>query len=201
MVNLKSSLGTLLAILALSGGVNAEENSQQNSQDIIEPALSRQTVDVDMSSNDFEVGIFGGGLNVDGDTRYVDSTTNAVVGARIGYHFTENLFIEASYSVTNHDRELTLYNAVLGYNFLQDTYVTNNYDMKTSLFFVLGAGITDYDGLDDNETGVFGAGYRIMFNDSFSMRFDVRGYVHEQYGAEDEYSFNTDMTLGFAYFF
>nr|WP_248289580.1 hypothetical protein [Thalassotalea sp. Y01] len=123
------------------------------------------------------------------------------VGARFGYHFTQNWFIEASYSLSQHDREVTIYNAVVGYNFHQDTYLTSTFDLKTSLFFVLGAGMTDYDGLGDNETGVAGAGYRVMFNDAFSMRFDVRGYVHEQYGAEDEYSFNTEATLGFAYFF
>ncbi|MDN3652676.1 hypothetical protein QWY77_07855 [Thalassotalea ponticola] len=201
MVTVKSSVSTLFTLLALTGVANAEQTSSpSNSNDIVEPVLQRQAATLDMHSRDWEIGVFGGLATIDSDGVSAPSTTHAAIGVRGAYHFTDNIFIEGSYSVTGHSQQVTFINGVLGYNFHQDTFITRDYGMKTSLFFVAGAGLTDYENYVENKTLVGGAGYRVVLNDAFSVRIDLRGHLHKQHGGGD-FSISPEATLGLAFSF
>ncbi|WOH38955.1 hypothetical protein RI844_06975 [Thalassotalea fonticola] len=192
MVNVKRNVCLLAGLLAIGSFAQAEEIEESG---IIEPVISRQAVDVDIHASDWEIGVFAGAANMD------QGTTNAVAGARFGYHLNENFFAEASYTLSNHDNEVSFMNVVLGYNFHQSTFVTSDYTAKTSIFFVAGGGRTDFDGVAELNTIVGGAGYRVMLNDSFSLRFDLRGHIHHQVETDEEWAVDAEANAGLSYFF
>ncbi len=192
MVNVITKVCLLTVILAFSQGVIAA--SQGSEADMIEPVIARQAIEVDLHSADWEIGVFAGGVNLDG------GTNNAVTGGRFAYHFNENFFAELSYSVTDHSVEVKYFNGVLGYNVHQITFIASTLSAKSSIFFVAGVGEIEME--DSNINGmVAGAGYRLMMNDSFSLRFDLRGHVHHEFGNDDEWVVDTEATAGVAYFF
>ena len=88
-------------------------------REIKEPAIDRE---------DFEVGVFGGIMNIE------DFGSDASYGVKLAYHVTEGFFVEATAGQTDasltsfevlsggallfEDRTLTYYNLNLGYNML-----------------------------------------------------------------------------------
>ncbi|KGJ97145.1 hypothetical protein [Thalassotalea sp. ND16A] len=192
MVNVKSKVCLLAAMLAFSqGGVAATQGSET---DIIEPVIARQAIDVDLHSADWEIGVFAGAVNLD------TGSSNAVTGGRFAYHLNENFFAELSYSETNHTPAVKYFNGVLGYNVHQNTFIASNLSAKSSIFFVAGIGDIEIEGSSLNSV-VAGAGYRLMITDSFSLRFDLRGHVHHEFGNDDEWAIDTEANAGVAYFF
>ncbi|WP_068546685.1 hypothetical protein [Thalassotalea crassostreae] len=179
----------LLVGLMACGTAMAEQS------DLIEPIIETQSTNVDIHSADWEIGIFGGAANLDG------GTTHGVFGARLAYHLTENFFAEASYSVTGHEPEVKYLDGVLGYNFHSQLFVSSDYRFNTSLFFVGGGGYTELENGSEFKTIVGGAGYRVMLDDKFSMRFDLRGHLHHQLDNDEEWALDAVATLGMAYYF
>lgn len=198
VVNVKRGIFILAGLLAFSCVSFAQEQSVNS--DIIEPSLSRDVINVDIHSANWEITLFGGLVNI--DQNLPGGSTNGIAGTRFAYHLNENFFVEASYALSFHDIEFTYYDAVIGYNFHQDTFLTSDVTAKTALFFVLGAGVTSIDGdADDEGTLVAGAGYRVMFTDNFSMRLDLRGHAHSEFYSDDDKAVDMEATLGLSYFF
>ncbi len=152
----------------------------------------RREVDVDeLDSEDFEIGAFGGVMNIE------DFGSDTVTGIRAAYHVTEDFFVEGIYGqttmgqtsfellsggaplLTDEERELTYYNVSVGWNiFPGEAFVGGRWAFKGSLYVVAGAGSTEFGG-DDIFTINAGVGYRFIATDWLAFHVDVRDHFFE----------------------
>ena len=188
---------------------------EENSTQVIQPAILRRKIEVDrIDTEDFEVGAYVGILSTE------DFGANTVMGVRVAYHITENIFTEAAYGIsdtsetsyerlsggakllTPEDRRLTYYNISLGYNLLPgEAYLSDGMAFNTSLYIIGGAGITQFAG-DNRFTVNFGAGYRFLASDWLAIHADVRDHIFEidLLGVKKTTN-NLEMHMGFTVFF
>lgn len=168
-----------------------------NVASVIEPVIQRDTVELDIPSRDFEVGIVGGLMSADGYTVALGA------GGKLGYHFNNHWFTEASLFKTNNiaaEGGITVADLVGGYNLYQDTYLSSNFRAQSSIYMVVGAGITQFK--ESNlKTIVGGVGYRIMLSDNISARAEVRGNLHKDFDDSSIWALDTQATLGLGYYF
>ncbi len=152
----------------------------------------RREVDVDeLDSEDFEIGAFGGVMNIE------DFGSDTVTGIRAAYHVTEDFFVEGVYGqttmgqtsfellsggaplLTDEERDLTYYNVSLGWNiFPGEAFVGGRWAFKGSLYVIAGAGSTEFGG-DDIFTINAGVGYRFIATDWLAFHVDVRDHFFE----------------------
>jgi len=150
----------------------------------------RREVRVDrLDSENFELGAFAGMLNVE------DFGTNFVYGVKATYHVSESLFVEANYArsrlgqtsfellsggaqlLTDAQRDLTYYNMSVGYAlFPGESFVGSKWAFKSSLYFVVGAGSTDFGG-DQRFTVNGGLGYELYLTDWLALNVAARDHV------------------------
>ena len=182
-----SILMCLIALPALSAQPSALE---------LEPLLvrepERRDVEIDeLDSEDFEVGVFGGIMNVE------DFGSDSVAGLRVAYHITEDFFVEGAYGkttlgetsferlsggsplLTDAERDMTYYDVSVGWNlFPGESFVASRWAFKGGLYLIAGAGSTDFGG-DDHFTLNAGVGYRLIATDWMALRIDVRDHYFE----------------------
>jgi opacity protein-like surface antigen len=165
-----------------------------NTASVLEPVIERDAVALDMRSRDFEVAIVGGLINPDGFIGELGA------GVKLGYHFYNNWFTEASLFQTDSvDNKMTITDLVLGYNLYQDTYINSDFRAQSSIYVIGGAGFTRFQ--DKNwETVVGGAGYRMMLSDNFSIRSEFRGNLHRDFNLSG-WALDMQATLGLGYYF
>ncbi|WP_394172415.1 outer membrane beta-barrel domain-containing protein [Thalassotalea litorea] len=174
----------------------AEEDVEQT---VIDPVIGQPTIE--MHSKDFELTGLLGLANVE------HVSTNGLFGVRFAYHLTENIFAEASYSVTGHGNSVTYYDAVMGYQFPGQLFLSQNYRYNTATYLVFGGGKSDFESANDYNGGnyntvVGGGGYRVMLTDDFNIRFDLRGHVHHQLKHDtDAWAIDIEAAVGLGYYF
>lgn len=208
----------LIAPLAL-GGLAPFAHAAQPADLELEPLIvrepDRRDVDVDaIDSEDWELGVYGGILNVE------DFGSNSVVGARLAYHVTEDLFVEGVYAssklgetsferlsggaqiLTDDERDMTYYNVSVGYNlFPGESFLSRRWAFKGGLYFIAGAGSTEFGG-DDRFTINGGFGYRLIATDWLALRLDVRDHVFKSdLLGTSETRHNVELTGGLTLFF
>lgn len=152
----------------------------------------RRDVDVDaLDSENFEIGAYGGIMQIE------DFGSDTVVGVRAAYHVTEDFFVEGTYGqttlgqtsfellsggsplLTDEERDLTYYNVSIGWNvFPGESFIGGNWAFKGGLYFVAGAGSTEFGG-DDLFTINAGFGYRLIATDWLALHMDVRDHYFE----------------------
>src|SRR5919198_5091413 len=84
----------LVALSAFSSSVCAADEPQERSanEQVVEPQVARRPIKLPkFPSNDIEVGAFVGTLATE------NFGSSLVYGARLGYHITEDIFVEAAY--------------------------------------------------------------------------------------------------------
>src|SRR4029453_83932 len=148
-------------------------NEPANPQ-VIEPAVPRRDVRVPkIPSNDIIVGAYLGTYSSE------DFGASFVYGLRVGYHITEDFFVEGVYGTTKVSDEnfrqilpggvfpqkeetLSYYNLSVGYNILPgEAFFGSKYAMAQALYLIAGVGSTTF--LDQrNHTINFGLGYRVF---------------------------------------
>jgi outer membrane beta-barrel protein len=175
----------------------------------------RREIEVDeIDSENFEVGAYGGILNVQ------DFGSNPVYGVRAAYHITEDFFLEGLYGrselgetsfeqlsgnvqlLTDDERQFSYYNLSVGYNVLPgEAFIGRKYAFRGGLYLVAGAGSSDFAG-DERFTVSGGFGYRLAATDWLSLRVDVRDYVFKSdLLGSDETLHNLEFTGGLTLFF
>jgi outer membrane beta-barrel protein len=175
----------------------------------------RRPVDVDaLDSEDFEIGVFSGMMNVE------DFGSDSVTGVRVAYHVTEDFFVEAMYGrttlgetsferlsggsplLTEEERDMTYYNVSVGWNmFPGESFVASRWAFKGGLYLVAGAGSTEFGG-DDLFTINAGAGYRFIATDWLALHLDVRDHFFESdLLGEMEGKHNIEFSGGLTIFF
>jgi len=204
------------AALALAGStaittaVAAEDVPEQ----VVRPEIERREVhEADIDSEDFEIGLFGGVMNVE------DFGTNFVYGARAAYHVTEYIFLEGAYGRTStdktsaerifgvqvlnkDDRDLDYYNLSFGFNILPgEGFVGSKWAFTSDFYLIGGVGSTSFGG-DDAFTWNVGFGYKVLANDWLALRVDARDHVFDvDILGESQTNHNLEFTGGLSIFF
>jgi outer membrane beta-barrel protein len=211
----------LLTGVVLAGYAGAEASAQESATakpetpQVVEPEVKRRDIGrPDIDTENFEAGAFVGTLSIE------DFGSSFVYGASFAYHFTEDLFAQAtigsaeagrtSYEdlsgsvelLTDDERQLTYYDLSLGWNALPgESFLGGKRAMPSALYLTLGAGSTRFGG-DDFFTVAFGAGYRVLVNDWLAVHFDARDLIFESdLLGESKVTQNLQFTLGFTAFF
>jgi len=186
----------------------------QEPEQVVRPELERREIqEPDIDTEDFEIGGFAGVMSVE------DFGTNLVYGARLAYHVTEDVFVEASYGRTetdetsaerfggfqileDNDRTLDYYNLSFGFNLLPgESFVGSRWAFSTDFFLIGGVGSTSFAG-DDLFTWNLGFGYRLLANDWLAVRVDARDHVFDlDLLGESRTTHNLEFTAGLSIFF
>jgi len=187
---------------------------QPANDQVIEPQVERRPVKVPhIPSNNFEVGIFGGAYDTE------NFGTNAVGGARLGYHITEDVFVEAVYGQTKvsdatfrlflpggifptQEQILRYYELDAGYNILPgEIFIGRTHAKVSAVYVVAGLGSTKFDG-QSNETVDFGLGMRVFLADWVSLQCDMLDHVFSMdiLGTRKDMQ-NIELTTGVTFFF
>ncbi|MET0108137.1 MAG: outer membrane beta-barrel domain-containing protein [Candidatus Thiodiazotropha sp.] len=205
----------LTALLALPC-IAAEPIGEGLREDLlIEPEIARrEIVEPEIDSEDFEIGIYAGLMNIE------DFGTSGVFGARFAYHLTESIFVEAAIGTTeaketsfeqlggdvqllaDDDRDFTYYNLSAGYNLLPgEVFLGGKYAYNSQFYLIAGIGSTRFAG-DDEFTVNVGAGYRLLINDWLTLHLDVRDHMFESdLLGETKTIHNFELHGGLTYFF
>jgi outer membrane beta-barrel protein len=166
----------LLSGVALAGLAGASASAQEaaaapETPQVVEPQVERREVQrPEIDTENFEAGAFIGTISIE------DFGSSFTYGARIAYHFTEDVFAEAtigtadagrtSYEdlsgsvdlLTDSERTFTSYDLAVGWNALPgEAFFGGRRAMPSALYLTLGAGSTRFAG-DDHFTVTLGAG-------------------------------------------
>jgi outer membrane beta-barrel protein len=199
--------------LSAMGAVVSSAYAQEPEQ-VVRPELERREIkEADIDTEDFEIGAFAGVMSVE------DFGTNFVYGARLGYHVTEYVFVEASYGRTDtdetsaerfggfqilqdSDRTLDYYNLSFGFNLLPgESFVGSRWAFTSDFYLIGGVGSTSFAG-DDLFTWNIGFGYRVLLNDWLALRADARDHVFDlDLLGESNTTHNLEFTGGLSIFF
>jgi len=182
---------------------------------VVEPKVERREIKrPGIDTENFEAGVFAGTISIE------DFGSSFVWGARLAYHFTEDLFAEArigtaeagrtSYEdlsgsvdlLDDDDRQLTYYDLSAGWNLLPgEAFLGGRRAMPQALYLTLGAGSTRFAG-DDHFSVAVGAGYRLLVNDWIAVHATARDLVFEtDLLGSTKTTHNLEFSLGLTAFF
>jgi outer membrane beta-barrel protein len=187
--------------------------STANEQVII-PKIEQHKVPLPrIPSKDIEIGLFGG---VYGTQNFGSS---AVGGLRLGYHITEDIFVEGAYGQTtvsdeafrqvlpggifpNQTETLRYYNVSVGYNVLPGEVFIGSRNAKASaLYLIGGVGSTDF-AEQKKQTFNLGFGMRVLLAERVSVRIDARDHFFSlDLLGKPQNTQNLELTAGVSYFF
>ena len=193
----------------------AAQSDEEDSTDLIEPQIERVEFDESqIDAYDFEFAIYGGVLAIE------DFDTNEVYGLKLGYHVSEDFFVQGSYGqsdtgetsyekltggaqlLSDSEREVEYYLIAIGFNLLPgEAFLTDSTTLNTVLYISGGMGVTEFAG-DDRSTIALAVGYRTIFFDGFSVDVEMRDLIWDMdiFG-EDETTHNIELTVALNIFF
>jgi outer membrane beta-barrel protein len=191
------------------------QSDEEEQTNLIEPQIERTEFDESLiDAEDFEIAAYTGYLAI------ADFETNIVIGVKLGYHVSEDFFVQASYGtsetgktsfeklsggaplLTADERSLEYYLVTLGFNlFPGEAFVTDSTTFNTVFYLSAGVGTTTFAG-DDRFTIVYGVGHRTLFADSFSLDIEMRDLIFQQdlFG-DEETTNNLEFTVALNLFF
>jgi outer membrane beta-barrel protein len=205
-----------LATLALlgNGSAFAQQTSRPDSNQVVVPEVERRDIKLPkFPSKDIAVGLFAGTY----------ATQNfgaaAVFGGRLGYHITEDWFVEGTLgqsTVTdeafrqvlpggifvNPEEKLSYYNVSAGYNLLPgEAFPTAKRAKATAIYLIAGIGSTKFND-QRSQTVNFGLGGRLLLTDRAAVQFDMRDHVFSlDLLGKRQSTHNLELTGGFTYYF
>ncbi|MEO8806522.1 MAG: outer membrane beta-barrel domain-containing protein [Burkholderiaceae bacterium] len=197
MRNNKSATLALLAAFAsvfaaLPLAANAQEQKADQkapNEQVIVPEVDRRPIKLPkFPSNDFELGTYVG--------TYATKNfgTSLVYGVRLGYHITEDVFVQAVYGQTkvsdesfrqilpggifvNPTEKLTYYNVSAGLNVLPgEVFFLKNRAFPSSLYIIGGIGSTNFNA-QRRQTFNLGFGAKVYLKDWVSLQVDMRDHI------------------------
>ena len=185
-----------------------------NAPRVVDPTVERRKITVPrIRSANVELGVDYGALSIE------DFGTNPSYGATLGYHVTEDFFLQAEYGrtkagrtsfetlgqfqlLTPAERHFTYYDLSLGYNFLPGEAFLGRGIALSSAFYVIG-GIGGVDFAGDQKFAVnFGAGFRVLPSDWLAVHITVqdRAFQSDLLGTT-KLTNNIEMRIGTTVFF
>jgi outer membrane beta-barrel protein len=205
----------LVMMPATELAAQSEEIDEDENTNLIEPQIERVEFDESqIDSYDFELAIYVGVLALE------NFDTNEVVGLKIGYHVTEDFFVQGSYGksesgetsferlsggaplLSDDERDVEYYIFSIGFNLLPgEAFLTDSTTLNTVLYISGGMGVTEFAG-DDRSTIALAVGYRTIFIDGFSVDVEMRDLIFDiDIFGEDETTHNLELTLSLNLFF
>ncbi len=180
----------------------------------LEPQVARQNISVPrIDARDIEIGAYAGVLHLE------HFGSHPVFGARLGYHLTEDFFLEANLGFSEASDEAFAHNGgfgvfggrtedleylhvSLGFNALPgEVFVGRGRALTSALFFSAGVGNTRFAD-DDYFTFNLGVGFRVLPTDWLTLRLDVREHVFEtDILGESEWTYNLELNIGLGVYF
>jgi outer membrane beta-barrel protein len=216
------ALTTLLALAAawvfiVSTAEAQTATAQQPANDqVIVPQVDRRDVKVPkFPSNDFEIGLYGGSYATQ------NFGTHVVTGLRLGYHITEDIFVQSVYARTKADDgvyrrligtgggvfdteevKVAFYNLSFGYNVLPgEVFLGRNTAKATALYLIGGVGSTKFD-KQRRQTFNVGWGVRLMLADWAALQVDMRDHIYSlDLLGKRENTQNIEMSAGLSFYF
>jgi outer membrane beta-barrel protein len=203
------------ALAAPRAGAQAPTGDGATAPQVVEPQIDRREVQRPaIDTENFEAGAYVGTIGIE------DFGSSVVYGARIAYHFTEDVFAEAtvgtskagrtSYEdlsgslelLTDSERQFTYYDLSAGWNVLPgEVFLGGRRAKPSAVYLTLGAGSTRFAG-DDHFTLSVGAGFRLLVTDSIAAHLGVRDQMFESdLLGENKLTQNLQFTLGMTAFF
>lgn len=209
---------TLLLPLLANGDAQTDQEDvvrDARPESVLDPRIERRRItEADIDSENFEVGIYAGLISIE------DFGAQPVVGLRLDYHLSEDVFFEAMLGsaeadetsferlnagvqlLTDDERSFTYYQAAVGYNLLPgEAFLSRHRVFNNALFLLGGAGMTEFAG-DDQFTVSLGVGYRLLVNDFAAVRVDMKDHMFNlDVLGEDKLTHNMELTAGVSLFF
>jgi outer membrane beta-barrel protein len=163
--------------------------SKTAEEQVIVPQVERRPLQRPrFPSNDFTVSLFAGSYHTQ------NFGSSGVSGVRLGYHITENFFVEGTLGRTklsdeafrqilpggvfaSADQKLSYYHVGLGYNLLNgESFFGSNVAKLTQGYVLAGAGSTKI-AEQNKQTVMLGFGMRVVLNDWFVVQADFREHL------------------------
>lgn len=212
-----SALATLATLATLASSALAQTPSTQpesNTQQVVVPEVERRELKLPKyPSKDFAIGAFVGTY----------ATQNfgaaAVGGLRLGYHITEDWFVDATLGqttvtdeafrqvlpggiFTDEKERLRYYNVSVGYNILPGEVFLGAKRAKASAVYVLaGIGRTRFNE-QRSQTVNLGLGMRVLFTERSAIQVDMRDHLYSlDILGKRQSTHNLELTAGFTFFF
>jgi len=180
----------------------------------VSPEIARREVDIPkIDALDFEVGIYGGMLNVE------DFGANYLSGVSAMFHITEDVFLNANYGRSqvkdenfrrlnlplfgeSGKRSISELNVLVGWNILSgEMFWSKKTAFTTDLYLLVGAGSVDFDDESYFEM-IGGVGVKILITDWLALRMEAKVSEYESsfLGFKNK-SHNVDAITGISVFF
>jgi outer membrane beta-barrel protein len=202
------------ALAAASWSALAADPPPPPNDQVVVPQVDRRDLEVPkFPSNDFEFGLYTGSYSTQ------NFGTSWVYGAKVGYHITEDFFVEGVYGQTNvsdelfrqilpggvfpqEKQKLAYYNLSIGYNLLPGEIFLGARRARPSQFYLItGVGSTKF---ADQRRPTFnvGFGYRVYLADWAALQLDLRDHIFslDLLGTRQSTQ-NVELTAGLSFFF
>ncbi len=207
---------TCLSVLALSGSCAAlaQSTPRPDNNQVVVPEVERRELKLPkFPSNDIALGLFAG--------TYATQNFGAapVLGLRLGYHVSEDWFVEATLGQSKVSDEafrqvlpggifvdpkekLRYYDFSAGYNLLPGEVFPSAKSAKaTAIYLIAGVGSTKFNE-QRCQTISFGLGGRLMLFDRAALQVDMRDHVFSlDLLGKRQSTHNLELTGGFTWYF
>ncbi|AKJ29227.1 outer membrane beta-barrel domain-containing protein [Caldimonas brevitalea] len=204
-------LTTALAMASLAAP--AAEPAPATEQVVVPEVDRRDVKRPRIPSNDFEAGLFTGVYSTE------NFGSSVVAGLRLGYHITEDFFVEAAYGRTKVSDEsfrqvlpggifggeketLSYYNLSVGYNVLPgEVFIGSQRAKASALYLIAGVGSTRFND-QRNQTINLGLGSRVFLADWAALQVDLRDHMFSlDLLGKRQSTHNLELTAGLTFFF
>ncbi len=213
----KKTMHRFLLATALVGScvtAFAADAPPSTSDQVVVPEVDRRDINVPkFPSNDFEIGAFVGTYATQ------NFGTSAVGGVRLGYHITEDFFVEGVYAQTKvsdaafrqilpggvfpaEKEKLSFYNVSIGYNVLPgEVFIGAKRAKPSQLYLIGGVGSTKFD-QQRRPTYNVGFGFRVFLIDAVALQLDMRDHIYSvDLLGKRQSTQNLELTGGLAVYF
>lgn len=176
-----------LALLAAGSALAAEPAN--TTEQVVVPEVARRDIKLPrFPSRDFSIGVLAGTYSTQ------NFGASAVGGLRLGYHITEDFFVEGVVAQTkvsdasfrqvlpggvfpDEQETLSYYNLSVGYNVLPgEVFLGGKRAKPFALYVVGGVGSTSFN-QQRKATFNFGSGMRVYLTDRIALQIDARDHI------------------------
>jgi outer membrane beta-barrel protein len=211
-----AALAALASAFALlpSAARAADAPAATTTDQVVVPQVDRRDVKLPrIPSNDFEIGLFAGTYATQ------NFGSSAVGGVRLGYHITEDFFVEGVFAqtkvsdasfrqilpggvFTEEKQKLTYYNVSVGYNLLPgEVFFGKNVAKASAMYLIGGVGSTNFAG-ERHQTFNLGVGMRVFLKDWAALQVDMRDHIFSlDLLGKRQSTQNLELTAGVTFFF
>lgn len=208
------ALALVPALVPAWAAAQSQTPQQPANEQVVVPEVGRRDVKLPrIPSKDFSAGLFSGTYNTE---NFGSSWVN---GIRLGYHLTEDFFVEGVYAQTkvsdenyrqilpggvfpDEEETLSYYNLSVGYNLLPGEIFFGKSAAKASAIYVIGGvGSTRFND-QRRQTFNLGFGVRLLLKDWVALQVDVRDHIFSlDLLGERKSTNNPEVTAGITFFF